>query len=237
MKKLAITLTAIATMLMSGSDANANDLIKALSVLQGANRGVSYGHRSPGRTVTVQKTRVTTRDRAEAILRAERIAKLKRLERLKRERSRQHVNVGFRVGVQVNRPVLPAPQVITPRPVVVPHVPVLPPAPVYVEPAPVLPPSPRHSCGDIVTCEVPLHKRVVYRDRGHIARNARPVTVAVRTPNGHADQVSYVTVMAPPCEPQFVKVSPCGRRIRMDYGKYEVNITSRPNVIKVDYDN
>jgi hypothetical protein len=120
---------------------------------------------------------------------------------------------------------------------------------VIVNPIPQPLPVPVHpnqipAFGDVVTCEVPLYKRVRVRDRHNIARNARPMVIAIKDPAacGHtcdccANRVSYVQVMAPPREPKCVTVSPCGRKIRMDFGKYEIDIVSHPNMIKVDYDN
>ena len=34
-----------------------------------------------------------------------------------------------------------------------------------------------------------------------------------------------------------MRVSPCKTKIRLDYGRYEVDIVSRGGVIEVDYDN
>ncbi|MFK7821135.1 MAG: hypothetical protein AB8G99_20635 [Planctomycetaceae bacterium] len=276
MKKLALTLTAITTLVMSDSPASGNDLVKVLSALQGNSRHVyahpaSYQSRGFGRdfehqayTVTrsscdhraddiARSNRSINRDaaRLRAIERAEyqarlnRIAELKRLERLERNRHRNSRHVSFRGGVQDNLPVLPLPVPST-RPQILPPLPA-PPVGVYPIPAPL--PAPIHphhppAFGEIVTCEVPLYKRVRVRDRHNIACNARPMVVAIKDPSacGHAcgccaNRVTYVRVMAPPCEPRFVKVSPCGRQIRMDFGKYEIDIVSYPNLIKVDYDN
>ena len=70
------------------------------------------------------------------------------------------------------------------------------------------------------------------------------MVVAVKAPGAcdHAcsccaDEIVFVRVMAPPCEPKCVKVSPCGRHVRMDFGKYEIDIVTMSNMVKVDYDN
>lgn len=279
MKKLAITLTAIATLVMSGSTASANDLIKALATIQRINNGPAYGpnHRAysnrgsvygrpPVRVVTtapprrdldygrsarsrsLEVARLRSVERAKELARLERLAELKRLERLDRERSRSRsrvrttTRVNFNIGYQDNVPALPAPIPELPRY----SIPPVPQAPVYVPPAPVLPAPPVHApaFGEVISCEVPLFKRVRVRDRHNIARGARPMVIAIKSPSacGHAcnccaDEVSYVQVMAPPREPRHIEVSPCGRKVRMDFGKHEIDIVAYNDYIKVDYDN
>lgn len=122
--------------------------------------------------------------------------------------------------------------------------------PVYA-PAPVLeaPPVPGsfghlpHQLGEIVTCAVPLETHVRVKDVCDIAPNAVPVIVAVRNPHlgrfrsrGCVESLVYVEVLAPQCPLRSARVSPCRTRIRLDYGKYEVNITSRNDCVLVDYD-
>ena len=70
------------------------------------------------------------------------------------------------------------------------------------------------------------------------------MVIAIKSPSacGHAcnccaDEVSYVQVMAPPREPRHIEVSPCGRKVRMDFGKHEIDIVAYNDYIKVDYDN
>jgi hypothetical protein len=70
------------------------------------------------------------------------------------------------------------------------------------------------------------------------------MVIAIKSPSacGHAcnccaDEVSYVQVMAPPREPRCIEVSPCGRKVRMDFGKYEIDVVAYNDYIKVDYDN
>lgn len=45
-----------------------------------------------------------------------------------------------------------------------------------------------------------------------------------------------VTICVPPCGCAKVRVSRNGRRVKYDYGKYEIKITSRNGKITVDYD-
>lgn len=130
---------------------------------------------------------------------------------------------------------------------------VLPPAPVGypvgpVAPALPAPPAPGsfghlpHQLGQVVTCHVPLEPHVRYEDLCDIAPGAVPTIIAVRDPHlgrfrsrGCVEQLVYVQVMAPPCPVQRVRVSPCKTRIRLDYGKYEICITSRNDCVVVSY--
>ena len=115
-----------------------------------------------------------------------------------------------------------------------PPIPVLPPAPVVVNPYPAV-----HHIGDIVTCPVPLETCVVVKDEDEIAPGAIPTVVAVRDPHATCANapVVFVQVFAPPCPPQKVKISPCGTKVRLDFGRYEIDLVSRNNVIEIDYDN
>lgn len=117
---------------------------------------------------------------------------------------------------------------------------------------PILPPAPTpvrgsfahlaHQYGHFVTCNVPRFAHVIVKDKDEMAPNAIPVTVAVRSPHlGRfrtcVEEVVYVEVWVPPCPLQRVRVSPCKTKIRLDYGRYEVDIVSRKGLIEIDYDN
>lgn len=98
-----------------------------------------------------------------------------------------------------------------------------------------------HQLGQIVTCHVPVYTRVHIESACDIAPNAVPTLVAVRDPNlgrfrSCVEQLVYVEVLAPACAPRRVRVSPCRTRVRMDYGRYEVTITSRDGCVTVRYD-
>ncbi len=125
------------------------------------------------------------------------------------------------------------------------------PRPVYA-PQPVLevPPAPGsfehlpHQIGEIVTCDVALEPHVVIKDACEVAPNAVPVVIAVRNPHlgryrsrGCVESLVYVEVLVPPCPPQRVRVSACKTRVRLDFGQYEVDITSRNGRVEIDYDN
>ncbi len=280
MKKTFITLALTASIMLPGSAAEANDLVKALSLLQatssnrysnGSRVRTGHGHRDAvGRTVNSlsrdrdaysrssrsiarESARLRALERAEHLARLERVAereRLERLEKLQRARRRSRSTVSLRVGYQDVIPPAPVlPGLVPPAPLPAPTVrppitinrPILP-APGI--PAPVVRQQPHFDFGDLVDCEVPLYRRVRVRDRHNIARGARPMVVAVKAPGAcdHAcsccaDKVVYVRVMAPPCPPQSVTVSPCGRHVRMDFGKYEIDVVSTAKLVKVDYDN
>lgn len=117
-----------------------------------------------------------------------------------------------------------------------------------VAPVTVLPPvnqSPvitmPYEIGEIVDCPVPLATCVKVEDECDMAPNAVPTIIAVRDPNAPVDhchpQMVYVQICVPPCPPRSLKISPCQTEIKLDYGRYDVEIKSRNGVIVVDYDN
>lgn len=125
--------------------------------------------------------------------------------------------------------------------------PLAPVPPQHVQPLLQPPPAPGsfghlpHQLGEIVTCQVPLATCVEVRQACRIAPNAVPIVVAVRDPHiGRfrkcVEQLAYVEVCVPPCPVRRVKISPCRTRVRLDYGRYAVNILSRNGRIIVDYD-
>lgn len=124
------------------------------------------------------------------------------------------------------------------------------PYPTPTLPAPPLPMAPLpgqfshlpHQLGDIVTCSVPVYSHVHVKRACRVAPNAVPTLIAVRDPSlgrfrSCVEQMVYVEVLAPPCPPRLVRVSPCRTRIKMDYGRYEVLIESRNGCVTVEYDN
>ncbi len=99
-----------------------------------------------------------------------------------------------------------------------------------------------HQIGSIVTCPVPLETCVHVNDVHRIAPGAIPIVVAVRSPHlgrfgSCVEQLAYVEVLVPPCPLRRARVSPCKTKVRLDYGRYEVDIVSRNGVIEIDYDN
>ncbi len=117
----------------------------------------------------------------------------------------------------------------------------------YVVPGPPQPPvivaHTGHQIGEIVDCPVQLETCIRIKDPDHIAPGAIPTVVAVRDPHlcRHkckccAELVVYVEVCLPPCPPRKIRISPCGTYVCMNYGKYQVELTSRNDLITIDYD-
>ena len=100
-----------------------------------------------------------------------------------------------------------------------------------------LPPRQHHRPGNIVDCPVPLYPRVEVEDANNIAPGAVPIVVAVRNPRPRfGPECVYVRVFAPACPPRRVEVSDRGRYVRLDYGKYEVEIEADDGRIEIEYD-
>jgi hypothetical protein len=91
---------------------------------------------------------------------------------------------------------------------------------------------------------IALYPRVRYHDKRHIAPCAVPMIVAVRDPCAGRDPCAacgppkcvLVEICVPPCGCPKICTKHDGAKVRYDYGKYAVNITSRHGVIVVDYD-
>lgn len=91
----------------------------------------------------------------------------------------------------------------------------------------------------------PHHGHAHYRTRYKDLRNIHPCAVkkVVSIIDPCFDPRSCckpkcvkVTICVPPCGCAKVRVSRSGRRVKYDYGKYEIKITSRNGKITVDYD-
>jgi len=90
---------------------------------------------------------------------------------------------------------------------------------------------------------VALYPCVKYRDRHHIAPCAVPMCVAVRDPCERHERCDcgppkcvMVEICVPPCGCPKITCRHDGAKVRYDYGKYAVNITSRHGVVVVNYD-
>jgi hypothetical protein len=89
-----------------------------------------------------------------------------------------------------------------------------------------------------------LYPCVRYKDRRNIAPYAVPMCIAVRDPCAGKDPCSrcappkcvLVEICVPPCGCPKITCKHDGARVRYDYGKYAVNITSRHGVVVVNYD-
>lgn len=88
----------------------------------------------------------------------------------------------------------------------------------------------------------PLYHCVKYKDLDNIAPCAVPTVVQVKDPCACVDPCCpapcvSVEICAPPCPcgPRVTQ-NRDGSRVKYDYGKYQVEITSRNGVVTVDYD-
>ncbi len=103
------------------------------------------------------------------------------------------------------------------------------PDPSYVLPAT---PSPAPV---VVGAPIALYSNVRYRAERNIAPCAVSKIVSVADPCNPGCCVN-VEICVPPCECECVKVSKCGTKVKYDYGKYEVEVTSRrTGVVVVNY--
>lgn len=94
---------------------------------------------------------------------------------------------------------------------------------VFLPPAPVVGPA------------LPLYQNVRVRQTRNMHPQAVPTLVAIRNPSFGGSCV-YVEVCVPPCGPGQVLCYRRGDRIRLDYGKYSVDIvTTRRGVVVIDY--
>ena len=93
-------------------------------------------------------------------------------------------------------------------------------------------------CGDVVLCRC-----VKYKDRDEMACCAVPCVVHVPDPCACCDPCNCccaprcvaVKICVPPCGCARVTVRKCGRRVKYDYGKYEVDIRVKDGYVEVDY--
>lgn len=97
--------------------------------------------------------------------------------------------------------------------------------------------------GAIVHAATPvsLYHNVRYKDLRNIHPCAVEKIVAVPDPcpnpcNACAPSCVYVRICVPPCDCYETKCSKHGNKIKYDFGKYEVEITSGRGVVTVDYD-
>lgn len=104
----------------------------------------------------------------------------------------------------------------------------LPPVPQAYPPAPYYPLS--------AAAPVVLYQNVRVKDARKIHPLAVPTIVEVPDPRDRHCTVC-IEICAPPCE--CVKVRRhglLGRKVEFDYGKYEIDVTSRRGLIVIDYD-
>lgn len=86
-----------------------------------------------------------------------------------------------------------------------------------------------------VTPTFAVYSNVKYKDQRNIHPCAVSKIVQIADPCNPCCLVN-VEVCVPPCACECVKVSKCGTKVKLDYGKYEVELTSRRGYVVVDYD-
>jgi hypothetical protein len=90
------------------------------------------------------------------------------------------------------------------------------------------------------TAQVALYDCVKYKDERNIHPCAVPMIVSVPDPcAGPCDcgpRCVFVKICVPPCGCHEVKCKRHGEKLVYDFGKYEVEVTSRRGVVVVDYD-
>jgi hypothetical protein len=149
-------------------------------------------------------------------------------------------------AVEGNVPLAPIPMAVPPGPSAGPQV--------YSAGPPIPsagPPMPMPSAGPMGLAPVPADKGVLlypcvkYKDKKHIAPCAVPMVVAVRDPCEKHHLLSHcktpprcvmVEICVPPCGNPKITCKHDGAKVKYDYGKYAVKITSRHGVVVVNYD-
>jgi hypothetical protein len=142
-------------------------------------------------------------------------------------------------GIEGTAPPGPAPQMALPEMAMPPMAQPLPPS---MQPVPQAGPAAAGGPPIVMTPGIELYPRVKYHDRRHIAPCAVSMVVAVRDPCASRDpccgppKCVLVEICVPPCGCPKICTKHNGAKVRYDYGKYAVNITSRHGIIVVDYD-
>jgi len=146
--------------------------------------------------------------------------------------------------VPTPEPTLAAPQLVEPTPPATRHRTLFRTQPVAAEPTPTpIPdagagvPVPYDQVFPTATPALRLYEHVRVKQARNIAPCAQPKLVAIKDPcfpcSGNC---VYVEVCVPPCEREEVCCSRRGDKIRLDYGKYSVDIeTTRRGLVVIDY--
>ncbi len=117
-----------------------------------------------------------------------------------------------------------------------------PPAPAVNSPT-VTPPGQRFSAlpqqqpGQFVEQAVPLYPYVRVKDAGKVPGLAVPKILAVASPDPFRfPGLVYVQVSVPPCPCRGVKIKDRGAKTVLNYGDFEVEVTSSQGLVTIDYD-
>lgn len=120
-----------------------------------------------------------------------------------------------------------------------------PPAELQPVPDPGAVPAPAPDAGKLSHQTVQLYDRVEIEDLDNVHPCAVKKIVAVKDPcerpaaicGDCAPPCVYVMICVPPCDEFEYKVKrKDGSKVKYDYGKYEVEITSKDGVVSIDYD-
>lgn len=110
-------------------------------------------------------------------------------------------------------------------------------------PAPVgVPPAPGGAPMAVSAAPITLFPCVKVEDRHNIHPCAVPKIVSIVDPCYKpcgccsVPKCVYVKICVPPCGCERIKCSKDGRKVKYDYGKYSVELTSKNGKIYVDYD-
>ena len=128
----------------------------------------------------------------------------------------------------------------------------------FLQPAPALVPPPETSAAPATPVPeaeghalpsaepIALYHRVKYEDLDNIHPCAVKMIVQVKDPCPPprdpcscckpAPRYVFVEICVPPCDYKKIEISRHGSKVEYDYGKYEVEITSKRGVVYVNYD-
>jgi hypothetical protein len=95
--------------------------------------------------------------------------------------------------------------------------------------------APRIEVGQFVVGDVPLYPRVKVSDIDDAHPRAVPRIMAIRNPSGRG--MAFVKVLAPPVPPSDVDTDDDGRKLKLEWGDYSVEVESDDGRIEIDYDN
>jgi len=229
-KLLSATVLTLTLPLTLGSPAQANDIVDFFRALNGPSPRAYRGHvdHDHGRGIPVRRVGLHDDHGHRDIHRlSSRYPSSRRtLRPVIGGRSGLSVSLNFGTPGPTHRTVVSAP-------------------PTYeIAPPPIAIVGPAHRVGEIVTCNVALEPHVEIRDACEVSPGAVPMIIAVRDPHlprfgsrGCVESIVYVEILAPPCPPQRIRVSADRTKVRLDFGRYEVDIVSRNDCVVIDYDN
>lgn len=94
--------------------------------------------------------------------------------------------------------------------------------------------TPQYRAGQCVQAPMQCFPRVKVKDRDEIHPAAVPTNVAVANPIGPG--LVFVQVFVPPFPPEKQEVKDRGRKVKLEFDDYKVEVESKDGYIEVDYD-